>query len=124
MSVGDAITASHFAKGAFVDVQGTTIGKGFAGGMKRWNFRGMEATHGVLKAHRSPGSTGQNQNPGKTFKGKKMPGHMGVDNITVQNLKIIEIDTENNLLFVKGAVPGAKSGFVFVKDSEKKTVKA
>lgn len=123
MDVGSVISASHFEKGNFVDVQGVTIGKGFAGAMKRWNFRGMEASHGVLKTHRSPGSTGQRQDPGKTFKGKKMPGHMGCDNVTVQNLKVIDIDTENNLIFVKGSVPGCKYGFVFVKDAEKKTLK-
>ncbi len=123
MEVGSVIKASHFEKGGFVDVQGVTIGKGFAGGMKRWNFRGMEASHGVLKTHRSSGSTGQRQDPGKTFKGKKMPGHMGCSNVTVQNLKIVDVDIENNLIFVKGAVPGSKSGFVFVKDAEKKTQK-
>lgn len=120
LEVGTMITASHFEKGCFVDIQGVTIGKGFAGGMKRWNFRGMEASHGVLKTHRSSGSTGQRQDPGKTFKGKKMPGHMGCDSVTVQNLQIVDVDNDNNLLFVKGAVPGCKYSFVFVKDSEKR----
>lgn len=123
LNVGDVLSVAHFEKGAFVDVQGTSIGKGFAGPMRRWNFRGLEASHGVLKAHRSHGSTGQRQDPGKTFKGKKMAGHWGNEIVTVQNLKVIEIDTENNLLFVKGAVPGAKKSFVFIKDSEKKTAK-
>jgi len=103
-----------------VDVTGTSIGKGFAGGMKRWNFGGLRASHGVSISHRSIGSTGGRQDPGKTFKNKKMPGHMGVDRVTTLNLKVVQTDVERGLLLVEGAVPGAKSGWVTVRDAVKK----
>jgi large subunit ribosomal protein L3 len=110
----------HFVPGQFVDVQGVTIGKGFAGAMKRHNFGGLRATHGVSVSHRSHGSTGQRQDPGKVFKGKKMAGHMGCDTVTIQNLKIVQVDPAQGLIFVKGAVPGADHTFVRVKDAVKK----
>ena len=106
--VGAEITADHFIPGQFVDVCGITIGKGFAGGMKRWNFGGLRASHGVSISHRSIGSTGGRQDPGKTFKNKKMPGHMGVDRVTTLNLKVIQTDVARGLIMVEGAVPGAK----------------
>src|SRR5512132_3498331 len=118
--VGAEITADHFVPGQFVDVTGTSIGKGFAGGMKRWNFGGLRATHGVSISHRSIGSTGGRQDPGKTFKKKKMPGHMGVDRVTTLNLKVVQTDVERGLILVEGAVPGAKSGWVTVRDAVKK----
>ena len=118
--VGAEITADHFVIGQFVDVCGTSIGKGFAGGMKRWNFGGLRASHGVSISHRSIGSTGGRQDPGKTFKNKKMPGHMGVDRITTLNLKVVQTDIERGLIMVEGAVPGAKSGWVTVRDAVKK----
>ena len=99
---------------------GTSIGKGFAGGMKRWNFRGLRATHGVSVSHRSIGSTGGRQDPGKTFKNKKMPGHMGVDRITTLNLRVVQTDVERGLLLVEGAVPGSKGGWIMVRDAVKK----
>src|SRR5450432_600970 len=114
------ITADHFAEGQFVDVCGISIGKGFAGGMKRWNFGGLRASHGVSISHRSIGSTGGRQDPGKTFKNKKMPGHMGVDRITTLNLKVVKTDVERGLLMVEGAVPGAKGGWITVRDAVKK----
>jgi large subunit ribosomal protein L3 len=114
------LDASHFDEGQFVDVSGVTIGKGFAGVMKRWNFRGLEASHGVSISHRSHGSTGQRQDPGKVFKGKKMAGHMGVKNVKKQNLKILRIDLENGLIIVKGSVPGFKGSRVVITDSKKK----
>ncbi len=120
--VGAEITADHFVVGQFVDVTGTSIGKGFAGGMKRWNFGGLRATHGVSISHRSIGSTGGRQDPGKTFKNKKMPGHMGVDRITTLNLKVIQLDVERGLILVEGAVPGAKGGWITVRDAVKKTL--
>ncbi|AUN31421.1 50S ribosomal protein L3 [alpha proteobacterium AAP38] len=120
IEVGAELTADHFVSGQFVDVQGTTLGKGFAGGMKRWNFGGLRATHGVSVSHRSIGSTGGRQDPGKTFKNKKMPGHMGVDTVTVQNLKVVSVDAERGLILVKGAVPGHEGAFVLVKDAVKK----
>ncbi len=120
IEVGSELTADHFVAGQFVDVQGTTLGKGFAGGMKRWNFGGLRATHGVSVSHRSIGSTGGRQDPGKTFKNKKMPGHMGVDTVTVQNLKVVSVDAERGLILVKGAVPGHEGAFVLVKDAVKK----
>src|SRR6187455_1025998 len=118
--VGAEITADHFVVGQFVDVTGTSIGKGFAGGMKRWNFGGLRATHGVSVSHRSIGGTGGRQDPGKTFKNKKMPGHLGVDRVTTLNLKVVQTDVERGLLLVEGAVPGAKSGWVTVRDAVKK----
>ena len=118
--VGAEITADHFIPGQFVDVCGVTIGKGFAGGMKRWNFAGLRASHGVSISHRSIGGTGGRQDPGKTFKNKKMPGHLGVDRVTTLNLKVVQTDVERGLILVEGAVPGAKSGWVTVRDAVKK----
>ena len=118
--VGAEITADHFVTGQFVDVTGTSIGKGFAGGMKRWNFGGLRATHGVSVSHRSIGSTGGRQDPGKTFKNKKMPGHMGVDRITTLNLRVVQTDVDRGLLLVEGAVPGSKGGWIMVRDAVKK----
>jgi len=118
--VGAEITADHFVVGQFVDVTGTSIGKGFAGGMKRWNFGGLRASHGVSVSHRSIGSTGGRQDPGKTFKNKKMPGHMGAERVTTLNLKVVQVDVERGLLLVEGAVPGAKSGWIMVRDAVKK----
>ncbi|MEA2907589.1 MAG: large subunit ribosomal protein [Alphaproteobacteria bacterium] len=118
--VGAEITADHFLVGQFVDVTGTSIGKGFAGGMKRWNFHGLRATHGVSISHRSIGSTGGRQDPGKTFKEKKMPGHMGVERVTTLNLKVVQTDVERGLIMVEGAVPGAKGGWITVRDAVKK----
>ena len=106
--------------GQFVDVTGTSIGKGFAGGMKRWNFGGLRATHGVSVSHRSIGSTGGRQDPGKTFKNKKMAGHMGVDRITTLNLRVVSTDVERGLILVEGAVPGSKGGWIAVRDAVKK----
>jgi large subunit ribosomal protein L3 len=120
IDVGEEITADHYFAGQYVDVSGTSIGKGFAGGMKRHNFRGLEATHGVSISHRSHGSTGQCQDPGKVFKGKKMAGHMGDARVTVQNLEIVRTDAERGLIMVKGAVPGARGGWVTIKDAVKK----
>ncbi len=118
--VGAEITADHFLVGQFVDVTGTSIGKGFAGGMKRWNFHGLRASHGVSISHRSIGSTGGRQDPGKTFKNKKMPGHMGVDRVTTLNLKVVQLDVERGLILIEGAVPGAKGGWVTLRDAVKK----
>jgi large subunit ribosomal protein L3 len=118
--VGAEITADHFIPGQFVDVCGITIGKGFAGGMKRWNFAGLRASHGVSVSHRSIGGTGGRQDPGKTFKNKKMPGHLGVERVTTLNLKVVQTDVERGLILVEGAVPGAKSGWVTVRDAVKK----
>jgi len=120
LKVGDELAPSHFVKGQFVDVQGTTIGKGFAGGMKRWNFRGLEASHGVSVSHRSLGGTGQRQDPGKVFKGKKMPGHLGAETITVMNLLVVETNDADGYILVKGAVPGADGSVVFVHDAMKR----
>jgi large subunit ribosomal protein L3 len=120
--VGAEITADHFVVGQFVDVTGTSTGKGFAGGMKRWNFGGLRATHGVSVSHRSIGSTGGRQDPGKTFKNKKMPGHMGVDRITTLNLKVMQTDVERGLILVEGAVPGSKGGWITVRDAVKKSL--
>ena len=119
-AVGAEIGAHHFVAGQFVDVTGTSIGKGFAGAMKRHNFGGLRATHGVSISHRSHGSTGQCQEPGKVFKGKKMAGHMGAERVTTQNLQVVAIDEEDNLILIKGAVPGAKSGWVIINDAVKK----
>ena len=118
--VGAEIQADHFVVGQFVDVTGTSVGKGFAGGMKRWNFGGLRATHGVSVSHRSIGSTGGRQDPGKTFKNKKMPGHMGVDRITTLNLRVVQTDVERGLILVEGAVPGSKGGWISVRDAVKK----
>ena len=116
------IQADHFVVGQFVDVTGTSVGKGFAGGMKRWNFGGLRATHGVSVSHRSIGSTGGRQDPGKTFKNKKMPGHMGVDRITTLNLRVVQTDVERGLILVEGAVPGSKGGWIAVRDAVKKVL--
>ena len=118
--VGAEITADHFVPGQFVDVTGTTTGKGFAGGMKRWNFGGLRATHGVSVSHRSIGSTGGRQDPGRTFKNKKMPGHLGVERVTTLNLKVVRTDAERGLILVEGAVPGTKGGWIMVRDAVKK----
>jgi len=118
--VGAEITADHFVVGQFVDIAGTTIGKGFAGPMKRWNFRGLRATHGVSISHRSHGSTGGRQDPGKTFKNKKMAGHMGVERVTTLNIKVVQTDVERGLILVEGAVPGSKGGWITVRDAIKK----
>ena len=117
--VGAEITVDHFVVGQFVDVTGTTTGKGFAGGMKRWNFGGLRATHGVSISHRSIGSTGGRQDPGKTFKNKKMPGHMGVERVTTQNLRVVQTDLNRGLILVEGAVPGVKGGYIYVRDAVK-----
>jgi large subunit ribosomal protein L3 len=120
IEVGEEIIADHYFEGQFVDVSGISIGKGFAGAMKRWNFKGLRATHGVSVSHRSHGSTGQCQEPGKVFKGKKMAGHMGAARITTQNLQVVKTDSDRGLLMIKGAVPGSKGGWVTVKDAVKK----
>lgn len=120
LEVGAELSVAHFLAGQFVDITGTTIGKGFAGGMKRHNFRGLEATHGVSVSHRSHGSTGQRQDPGKVFKGKKMAGHMGDVQVTTQNLKVVSTDAERGLILIKGSVPGAEGGWVLVKDAVKR----
>jgi large subunit ribosomal protein L3 len=119
LPVGAVISAEHFVPGQFVDAAGISIGKGFAGAMKRWNFGGLRATHGVSVSHRSHGSTGQRQDPGKVFKNKKMAGHLGDERVSVQNLQIVRVDADRGLLFVKGAVPGAKGGWVEVRDAAK-----
>jgi large subunit ribosomal protein L3 len=117
---GATLSAAHFLVGQRVDVCGTTKGKSFAGVMKRWNFSGLEASHGVSISHRSHGSTGNRQDPGKTFKNKKMAGHLGVDRVTTLNLEVARVDAEKGLIFVRGAVPGAKGGFVLVRDAIKR----
>lgn len=120
LPIGSTLSASHFVVGQKIDVCGVTKGKGFAGGMKRWNFRGLEASHGVSVSHRSLGSTGNRQDPGKTFKNKKMPGHLGVERVTTLNLVIAGVDAVRGLLMVRGAVPGSKGEFVTVRDAIKK----
>lgn len=120
IEVGAQLQADHFVEGQLVDVTGTSIGKGFAGGMKRWNFGGLRASHGVSVSHRSIGSTGQRQDPGKTFKGKKMPGHMGDRRITTQNVKVVKTDVERGLIMIQGSVPGAKGAWIMIKDAVKK----
>jgi len=120
IEVGAEITAEHFLPGQYVDVAGTSIGKGFAGGMKRWNFGGLRASHGVSVSHRSHGSVGQCQDPGRIFKGKKMAGHMGSVRVTVQNLEVVKTDADRGLIMVKGAVPGSKGGWVTVRDAVKR----
>ena len=122
--LGAEIAATHFLPGQFVDVIGTTIGKGFAGVMKRWNFRGLEASHGVSVSHRSHGSTGQRQDPGKVFKGKKMAGHLGAERVTVPNLEVVSADAETGFIYIKGALPGAKNSYLLIKDSVKRAVPA
>ncbi len=118
--VGAEITADHFLVGQYVDVSGISTGKGFAGGMKRWNFSGLRASHGVSISHRSIGSTGGRQDPGKTFKNKKMAGHLGVDRVTTLNLKVVQTDVERGLILVEGAVPGVNGGWIMVRDAVKK----
>ncbi|GAC1561874.1 MAG: 50S ribosomal protein L3 [Beijerinckiaceae bacterium] len=120
--VGAEITADHFVAGQFVDVTGTTIGKGFAGPMKRWNFGGLRASHGVSLSHRSHGSTGGRQDPGKTFKNKKMAGHMGVERVTTQNLRVVQTDVTRGLILVEGAVPGHAGGWIYVRDAVKRAL--
>jgi large subunit ribosomal protein L3 len=122
IDVGAEITADHFVEGQFVDVSGTTIGKGFAGAMKRHNFGGLRASHGVSVSHRSHGSTGQRQDPGKVFKGKKMAGHMGDVNVTTQNLRVVKTDPDRGLIMIRGAVPGAKGGWVTIHDAVKRAL--
>jgi large subunit ribosomal protein L3 len=117
---GTRLSAAHFVKGQKVDVTGVTVGKGFAGAMKRWNFAGLEASHGVSISHRSHGSTGNRQDPGRTFKNKKMAGHLGGERVTIQNLEVAGVDAEKGLLLIKGAVPGAKGSFVLVRDAVKR----
>jgi len=120
VEVGAEISAAHFVPGQRVDVVGISIGKGFAGAMKRHNFSGLRASHGVSVSHRSHGSTGQRQSPGKTFKNKKMAGHLGAARVTIQSLEVISADAERGVLMIKGAVPGSKGGFVLVKDAAKR----
>jgi len=117
---GATLSAAHFVAGQIVDISGTTKGKGFAGAMKRWNFSGLEASHGVSISHRSHGSTGNRQDPGKTFKNKKMAGHLGQERVTTQNLEVAAVDAAKGLLMIKGAVPGAKGGYVLVRDAVKR----
>ena len=119
LQAGSEVTLEVFEAGQSVDVPGTSKGKGFAGGVKRWNFRTQDATHGNSLAHRAPGSIGQNQTPGKVFKGKKMAGHLGAERVTVQNLEIVRVEAEKNLLLVKGAIPGAAGGDVVVRPAVK-----
>jgi len=120
VEVGKEITVAHYVPGQFVDVSGLTIGHGFTGAMKRWNFAGLEASHGVSISHRSHGSTGGRQDPGKTFKNKKMAGHDGVERVTVQNLKVVATDVDQGLILIKGAIPGAPGGWVRVTDAVKR----
>ena len=120
INVGEEITADHYFAGQFVDIAGTSIGKGFAGAMKRHNFGGLRASHGVSISHRSHGSTGQCQDPGKVFKGKKMAGHLGAVRVTTQNLQVVKTDADRGLIMVKGSVPGSKGGWVTIKDAVKK----
>ena len=121
LEVGTKLNVDHFKVDQYVDASSTSIGKGFAGVMKRHNFGGLRASHGVSISHRSHGSTGQNQDPGRVFKGKKMAGRMGNKKVTKQNLKVIDVDSENNLLMVKGSVPGKKNSVIYLKDSVKKS---
>ena len=124
IEVGATFRADHFVEGQLVDVTGTSIGKGFAGGMKRWNFGGLRASHGVSVSHRSIGSTGGRQDPGKTFKNKKMPGHMGDRRITTQNVKVVKTDVERGLIMIQGSVPGSKGAWIMIKDAVKKPAPA
>lgn len=120
LEVGAELSVEHFIPGQFVDVQAMSLGKGFAGGMKRWNFAGHRASHGNSVTHRSLGSTGQRQDPGRVFKNKKMPGHLGAELVTTQNLKIVAVDVEDNLILVEGSVPGFKGAWVAISDAVKK----
>jgi large subunit ribosomal protein L3 len=120
VAVGSEITAAHFAPGQYVDVTGTSIGKGYAGGMKRHNFAGLRATHGVSVSHRSLGSTGQRQDPGKTIKNKKMAGQLGNERVTTQSLEIVQSDPERGLILIKGSVPGSENGWVLIRDAVKR----
>jgi large subunit ribosomal protein L3 len=122
IEVGATITADHFVKGQLVDITGTNKGKGFQGAMKRWNFGGLRASHGVSVTHRAHGSTGQRQDPGKVFKGKKMAGHLGDERVTTLNLEVVQIDPDRGLVLVRGAVPGAKGGWVLMRDAVKKAL--
>jgi large subunit ribosomal protein L3 len=124
IDVGAELTADHYLAGQKIDVTGTTVGKGFQGAMKRWNFGGMRATHGVSVSHRAHGSTGQRQDPGKTFKGKKMAGHLGQETVTTLNLTVWRVDVERGLILVKGAVPGTEGDFVKIRDAVKKAAPA
>lgn len=124
MDVGSEFSADHFVAGQKVDVQAETIGKGFAGAMKRWNFGGMRATHGVSVSHRAHGSTGQRQDPGKTFAGKKMAGHLGQETVTTMNLTVWKVDVERGLILIKGAVPGTENSWVKIRDAIKKAAPA
>jgi large subunit ribosomal protein L3 len=119
IDVGAELTADHYLPGQKIDITGTTVGKGFQGAMKRWNFGGMRATHGVSVSHRAHGSTGQRQDPGKTFKGKKMAGHLGQETVTTLNLTVWRVDVERGLILVKGAVPGTEGSFVKIRDAVK-----
>lgn len=119
LDTGASLAADHFSKGQLVDVAGITVGKGFAGGMKRHGFGGLPASHGVSVSHRSHGSTGNRQDPGKVFKNKKMAGHMGVDRVTTLNLVVEDVDTEHGIVFIRGSVPGPKNGIVYVRDAIK-----
>ena len=121
LKVGTVLDVSHFEKGQIIDVTGTSIGKGFAGVMKRHNFRGLRASHGVSVSHRSHGSTGNSQDPGRVFKGKKMAGHMGAKRVTKQNLKIIDIDLAKKVISIKGSIPGRRNSIVLIKDAIKKS---
>jgi len=124
LPVGAELSADHFVAGQFVDVTGVSIGKGFQGGMKRWNFGGMRATHGVSVSHRALGSTGNRQDPGRTFKGKKMAGHLGQETVTTLNLAVFRVDPERGLIILKGAVPGADGGWVRIRDAVKRAAPA
>lgn len=119
LKAGDSITVEHFASGQKVDVEGVSRGKGYQGVIKRWNFAMQDATHGNSRAHRAPGSIGQRQSPGRVFKGKKMAGHMGSDQVSIQGLEVVRVDAEKNLLLVKGAIPGAPGNDVIVRPAVK-----
>ncbi len=123
LEVGDLLKADHFVEGQKVDITGITIGRGFTGAMKRWNFRGLEASHGVSISHRSLGGTGGRQDPGKTFKNKKMHGHYGDERITTQNVEVAKVDVERGLIMIHGSVPGSKGGWVMVRDAVKRPQK-
>jgi large subunit ribosomal protein L3 len=120
LDVGAELSVTHFLPGQFVDVTANTVGKGFAGAMKRWNFGGLRASHGVSVSHRSHGSTGNRQDPGRTFPGKKMAGHLGDERVTTQNLKIVATDEAQGLIMVQGSVPGHEGSFVLVRDAVKR----